>query len=364
VSEAFAEEVNVARKRISVIPFSPASSKGAEVEGASEKSAPRTEDAKRPTSSSGNTVRYASGFTVQRLEPSTASGLAPGDATGSTDSYVTSHQGIDPRLAGASPSLASHPTSSAPPPALLGWIPSPSAVNPMGIGTASPPPPFPEVHSSSAAPAGYAREDAALTDDQLLKYQDALRRLLPELRASLGAGVELKCNPGFDLSIPRGTLPTKSALTDLCVELAADPRIRYDLVAGGCAERAHIFAFRAQALGFNVEKVFVGGPNLAHNWWHHVGVLVFSQENASAPVEANLVDLALCDDLTKPRPMEFGQWIKKFNRGREVEVEIWRRDQVDSPFRSYWADQPLDAASSERAYRDLAQRQQKELGTG
>jgi hypothetical protein len=166
----------------------------------------------------------------------------------------------------------------------------------------------------------------SLSAPELAEYQSALAKLRTDLKAGLIDTGAVVCDE-FDLSRPKGTIPELSVVEELCRTQAADPRLVLDYLATGCTARAHLFAKELRDRGLNVEKMFVCGNLGAENhlgkvsWKFHVAPLVFVRA-PSGEVVPRVVDLSLASE-----PLHPVEWIKKFNQGDPVVIELAHRKQ-------------------------------------
>jgi hypothetical protein len=220
---------------------------------------------------------------------------------------------------------------------------------------------FPPV--SAFAPPPHKVEKCRLSSTELSEYQAALAGLERELHRAAGEGVELTLHEGFDVSVPKGRIPSEKELEAICQEGRTDARIQFDLIENGCAERAHLFAQKLRVAQINVEKVFVepghegclGPAKDPGAWQYHVGVLVFVRTPAGK-VEPRVVDLAL-----DPKPQTFASWFKRFNHGSELWVELQHRRQFRRPNSLDFTQDKFEKTVA-RAAKSLRGLQREELG--
>jgi hypothetical protein len=182
---------------------------------------------------------------------------------------------------------------------------------------------------SSKPPAPHKAEKIVLSGPELQEYREAERRFLPDLDAQLNHRTTVR--NAYDLSNPKGKIPTLRELQSFCARMQSDPNIPHDYITDGCYARAHLFADKLRDQGFNVEKLYVHGDLAARNdlcdvrWGYHVAPLIFARDD-DGKVKPVVVDLSF-----DARPMAPADWIKKFDQGQPVELEVSHRRQYGPP---------------------------------
>jgi hypothetical protein len=185
--------------------------------------------------------------------------------------------------------------------------------------------------TSQPAPGAHPAAEMELSAQEHGEYKQALKNFLPDLKAGLSG--EMTVRNQFDMSIPKGKIPTAAQVEAICQKLANDPSIPHAYIHDGCHGRAHLFAEEMQKQGFNVEKLFVHGELSASNqftmnqtWGYHVAPLTMMRDH-DGEVKPMVIDLSF----KRSGAMEPAEWVNRFNQKKPVEVETARRDQLYPP---------------------------------
>lgn len=126
-----------------------------------------------------------------------------------------------------------------------------------------------------------------------------------------------------EISNLNGRVPTQAELTSMANTLQDESGVPFQYIRDGCYARAHMMAEGFRQHGINSAKIFVRGRLAAENeyqqvsWWYHVAPLVWVEDADSGKPVPKVMDPSFQAD-----PLDPDEWIRRFNEGSKIEVDL------------------------------------------
>ncbi|MBI3930326.1 MAG: hypothetical protein HY319_32620 [Armatimonadetes bacterium] len=155
------------------------------------------------------------------------------------------------------------------------------------------------------------------------QVQVDLQGFLRQLESQMGDVVVSYAEVDDNLSSLNGRVPTGPELVAMADTLQEQSGVPFEYIRDGCYARAHMMAESFRQHGINSAKIFVKGSLGCENkyqdvqWWYHVAPLVWIEDEATGRPVPRVIDPSFGE-----KPLEPAEWIRRFNQGGEIEVDI------------------------------------------
>ncbi|MDQ7821526.1 MAG: protein-glutamine glutaminase family protein [Candidatus Eremiobacteraeota bacterium] len=181
---------------------------------------------------------------------------------------------------------------------------------------------------------------------------DDIERFEKKLGRDLGSLAKVQND--WDIEKLDGWIPTVAELQDHFKRIAANDTIPWEYLPDGCYARAHEAANEFVSNGLNCAKLYVMVDDQASSdpfnpfpdyrfraenkftrgeWWYHVGVLVFAQDEETGKVDGYVIDRSVNAD----RPMKADEWIKSlWSADFPMKYDLTFADVYDPPMESHY----------------------------